>query len=222
MVKAGTVINDKIFNAHNTVVAIYYLNPISQEFLILQDQMISVSKGVSYNHPTEDHLVNQLHLILDAAVSPNQADRLLKNALIQPHLRQTVVKKFDSRIIKTLQNIRESFSDNISVRDYAADVHLSESRLNKLFKQQIGIPITKYRLQFRLSIGIILLAAGYTVTAAAYETGFSSSAHFSTCFSEMVGFQPSTHFLKLSEMNVFISDDVLNILLPSNARKLND
>jgi AraC-like DNA-binding protein len=107
----------------------------------------------------------------------------------------------------------------MSVGDYAADVHLSESRLNKLFKHQIGIPITKYRLQIRLSVGIILLASGYTVTDAAYDAGFSSTAHFSTCFSDMIGAQPSTTFLKPPFMDTFISDDVLNYIQSITAFK---
>jgi len=220
MIKAGTVVNEQQFNISNAVIAIYYINPISQEYLILQNQMISASQGVSYKHPNEIHLAQILRHIMLATTSPNRAYQLFKGALIQPHLRQAVVKKFDPRIISTLQNIRKTFNDNIPMSDYAADVHLSESRLNKLFKKQIGIPITKYRLQFRLSIGITLLAAGYTVTVAAYEAGFSSSAHFSTCFSDMVGVQPSTDFLKLPNLNVFISDDVLKAVLPSETCNL--
>ena len=220
MIKAGTVVKEQIFNTHDTVIAIYYLNPISQEYLILQNQMTSVSKGVSYNHPTEGDLAQLLRHIMMATVSPNQAHRLFKDALIEPHLRQTIVKKFDPRIIKILQHIRENFSDNIPMSDYAVAVHLSESRLNKLFKEQMGIPITKYRLQFRVSIGIILLAAGYPVTVAAYEAGFSSSAHFSTCFSDMVGVQPSTDILKLSDMNLFISKDVIKAFIPADTCKL--
>jgi len=215
LIKAGSIVNETHINTSNAIIAIYYFNPISQDFLILQNQMINTQKGIYYKHPTENHLIQQLRNIFNESFSPNEAYRICQKAIIQPHLRQTTVKAFDPRIIETLQNIRENFISNISVSDYAAGVNLSESRLNKLFKQQIGIPITKYRLQLRLSVGIIRLAAGQTVTDAAYGAGFSSSAHFSTCFSDMIGVQPSTSFLKMPYMNAFISDDVLKAVLPT-------
>ena len=215
LIKAGSVVNEAHINTSNAVIAIYYFNPISQDFLILQNQMNNASKGIYYKHPTEDHLVQQLRHIFKESFSANQTYQLCQEAIVQPHLHQTIIKTFDPRIIETLQNIRKNFSDSISVSDYAADVHLSESRLNKLFKDQIGVPITKYRLQLRLSVGIIRLAAGQTVTEAAYGAGFSSSAHFSTCFSDMIGIQPSTTFLRLPYMNAIISDDVLKAVLPA-------
>jgi len=214
MIKSGTDVNEAYINTSNAVIAIYYLNPISQDFLILQNQMVNARKGVCYNHPKENNLVQQLLHIFEKPLSSYQAYLLCQEAIIQSHLRQMIVKEFDPRIIETLQNIRETFRDDLSVSDYATNVHLSESRLNKLFKEEIGIPITKYRLQLRLSVGIILLAAGYTVTDAAYGAGFSSSAHFSTCFSNMIGIQPSTPFLKPPYMNAFISDDVLEAISP--------
>jgi len=214
MIKAGSVVNESQINTRNAVIAIYYFNPISQDFLILQNQMINAWQGIFYKHPTEDNLVQQLRHILTESFSPNQTYQLCQAVIIQPHLRQTIIKAFDPRVIETLQNIRESFRDSKAVSDYASGVHLSESRLNKLFKDQIGIPITKYRLQLRLSVGIIRLAAGQTVTDAAYEAGFSSSAHFSTCFSEMIGVQPSSPFLKPPYVNAFISDDALKAAAP--------
>jgi AraC-like DNA-binding protein len=212
LLKAGTSIDVSKVDTSNAVVAIYFLNPISQDFFILQNQMIPASKGVYYNHTSEDNLIQQFRHIMSESIQPNQACQLCQQAVVEPRLRQIIVKEFDPRIIETLQNIRESFSTTLSVGKYAADVHLSESRLNKLFKDQIGIPITKYRLQIRLSIGIILLAEGYSVTSAAYEAGFSSAAHFSTCFSDMIGIQPSTTFLKSPFMDTFISDDVLEYI----------
>ncbi|MFT6264511.1 MAG: AraC-like DNA-binding protein [Oleiphilaceae bacterium] len=220
LIKAGSVVNEAHIDTSNAVIAIYYFNPISQDFLILESQMVNAWVGISYQHPTEDRLVQQLRHIFNKPLSLNQAYRICQETIVQTHLRQKIIKQFDARIIETLQNIRESLRDNLSISDYASDVHLSESRLNKLFKDQIGIPITKYRLQLRLSVGIILLAAGKTVTEAAYCAGFSSSAHFSTCFSDMIGIKPSTTFLRPPYMNAFISETVLKAIMPSEAFQL--
>lgn len=209
MVKAGTEVNKARIDTSNAVIAIYYFNPISQHFFILENEMIHARKGVCYQHPNEAHLIYRLHLILNETLSSSQVDRVCQEALVPAHLRQSNLKEFDPRIVETIHNLRKTVREPISVREYAADVYLSESRFNKLFKEQIGIPLTKYRLQLRLSVGIILMAAGYSVTEAAFESGFSSTAHFSRCFSEMIGIQPSITFLKPPFMNAFIAEDVL-------------
>lgn len=214
MIKAGSVVKQTDINTQNAVIAIYYFNPISQDFFILENEMRQARRHVCFEHPEEARLVKQLQDIQAGSKSANETKRLVQEVLVPSYLRENVPKIFDPRIIDTLQSIRETISQNISISEYAEDVYLSESRLNKLFKDQIGIPITKYRLQLRLSIGVILLAAGFSVTGAAYAAGFSSSAHFSRCFSEMIGVQPSTPFLKPSFVQAFISDEVLKAIKP--------
>jgi AraC-like DNA-binding protein len=218
LIKSGTFVNSELIDTSNAVIAIYYLNPISQHYLILQGLMATASNGINHTHPKEAYLVQQVRYISSESISTNQAYKLFHGTIIEPHLQHKIVKAFDPRIIETIQSIRETLSESLSIGDYAAEVYLSESRLKKLFKNQIGIPITKYRLQYRLSIGVILLALGYTVTDAAHGSGFSSSAHFSTCFSDMIGIQPSTPFLKPPYINAFISDEVLNAISSHTAR----
>ena len=213
MIKAGTIVNEEHINTRDAVIAIYYFNPISQEFYILQQQMLTATKDVCYRHPTERELIHELQHILKQPLLADDAYLLIQELIVPSHLRSNIIKDFDPRIIETVQKIRESYRDNLSVSDYAQHVHLSESRINKLFKEQIGIPITKYRLQLRLSVGIILLGAGYSVTDAAYGAGFANTAHFSRCFSAMIGVQPSITFLKPPFVNAFICNKVLNAVV---------
>tara|TARA_R110002167_G_scaffold94762_6_gene252719 strand:+ start:1674 stop:2459 length:786 start_codon:yes stop_codon:yes gene_type:complete len=216
LIKAGSVVSEVYVNTRDAVIAIYYFNPISQEFYILQNQMLHARNGVYYQHPTEDALIERLSSVMTKSLSTSEAYSLVQGVIVPPHLRHTIVKEFDPRIIETIQKIRESFRDSLSVSDYAKNVYLSESRLNKLFKDQIGIPITKYRLQFRLSVGVILLAAGYSVTDAAYSAGFSNTAHFSRCFSDMIGVQPSITFLKPPFVSAFICEEAAKSMVPAS------
>ena len=213
MIKAGAIVNEEQINTRDAVIAIYYFNPISQEFYILQQHMHKATKDVCYGHPTEAELIRQLQNILEQTLLADEVYLMIQELIVPSLLRSMIIKDFDPRIIETVQKIRESFRDNLSVSDYARHVHLSESRINKLFKEQIGIPITKYRLQLRLSVGIILLGAGYSVTDAAYGAGFANSAHFSRCFSDMIGVQPSITFLKPPFVNAFICDKVLKAVV---------
>jgi AraC-like DNA-binding protein len=211
LVKSGTVIDDFNIDTSGAVLAIYYLSPISQKFFVLQDQMSLACDGFSYDHKQEEVLINKLRFILHQELTPEKVLELMQD-VINPNSVITTPKKFDDRVIQTLHNIRKTLLANISIGDYAARVHLSESRLKKLFKEQIGIPITKYRIQYRLIVATAYLAAGYCITDAAFKAGFSSSAHFSTCYSDMVGIQPSTSFLKPPCMNAYISDGVLGFI----------
>jgi AraC-like DNA-binding protein len=215
LIKAGTVIDDFNINTSGTILAIYYLSPISQTFFLLQDKMPLASDGLSYDHPLEDALIHNLRFIQHQDLSASQVHGLMQDVIIEPQLRKITVKEFDPRVIETLHNIRKTLLENISISNYAASVHVSESRLKKLFKEQIGIPITKYRIQYRLIVATAYLAAGHSITDAAFRAGFSSSAHFSTCYRDMIGIQPSALFLKPPYMNAYISDNVLEFISQS-------
>lgn len=212
LIRAGTLVNTPDIDTSRAILSIYYLNPISQDYAILENSMARARQGFSYDHPKQDQLAKQMRYLHDADLPPNLAYNLLRELFARSKVAGKVIRKFDGRIIAIVKKIRETIGDNISISDYAAQVNLSESRLVKLFKTQLGIPITKYRLQIRISYGVIHLAAGRSVTDAALFSGFSSSAHFSKCFSDMIGIQPSTQFLKPPFIKAFISPDVLKSL----------
>jgi AraC-like DNA-binding protein len=60
-----------------------------------------------------------------------------------------------------------------------------------LFKEETGVPYRRYRLWTRMGAALKALRSGRSLTHAAHEAGFSSSAHFSTAFAEMFGLPPS-------------------------------
>lgn len=76
-------------------------------------------------------------------------------------------------------------------RDLAALAGISESRLQHLFKAQMGIPIRRYVLWMRLRNVIKKSMSGASLTEAAHDSGFSDSAHFTRTFKAMFGIPPS-------------------------------
>ena len=212
LVKAGINFEKSSINTNNAVMAIYYLAPITQDYPALESIMSYARNGVHYDHPEEDDLIQTLLKIRATSTPPEQAFTLLRKLIILPHLEYHIFKEFDERIIEVIQKIKLTVSENISLKKFADDVYLSESRLEKLFKDQTGIPITKYRLKYRVFIGIIHLALGQSITEAALAAGFASSSHFSKSFSAINGIPPSETFLKPPFLNVLIADEVLNTL----------
>lgn len=219
LTKAGATLDDNYLDAKKATMAIYYLAPLTQDYAALENVMTKAQEGLHFCHPKEDELIAQVRAIRDESLSPEQAYALLRDFIVDPQYRDVLFTEFDPRIVEVVRRIRESVRDNLSVNEFAESVSLSESRLEKLFKEQIGVPITKYRLRYRVFIGIIQLALGRTVTEAALAAGFASSAHFSKSFSSINGIPPSTTFLKPPFLDVLISNEVLESLKENGLSK---
>jgi|JI10StandDraft_1071094.scaffolds.fasta_scaffold00939_15 AraC-like DNA-binding protein len=100
----------------------------------------------------------------------------------------------DFRLTQVLSLIEEKPDRKISVPVLADAAGLSESRLQHLFKEQIGISMKRYMLWKRMIDGINFAMRGSDLTTAAYEAGFSDAAHMSRTFKEMFGINLSKIF----------------------------
>lgn len=210
LIRAGTLINVKsLTESDDTVTAILYLSATNQTYSILKEQMQFDYNGIYYGHKDEEKLIETLRKIHQEDTAANAAYDILNEVLTPPEYRGKNITAFDPRVLKVIEKINLTARDNTPIKDLAEEVHLSESRLVKLFKQQIGIPITKYRLRYRVSVGTLYLATGHSVTESALAAGFASTAHFSKCYSAMMGIQPSTAFMRSGLLNIKIADEIL-------------
>jgi len=100
------------------------------------------------------------------------------------------VRAPDRRVQEVLAILAEAPTDR-SPADLAAEVGLSESRLQHLFNDEVGVPMRRYLLWRRLLQSIQRLSDSETLTNAAHEAGFADSAHFSRTFRQMFGITPS-------------------------------
>lgn len=98
---------------------------------------------------------------------------------------------FDSRIGRVLEWIAANPGAQPSGASLASMVHLSESRFTHLFRQQTGLPLSRYLLWLRLFDGVTAVARGDNMTSAAHRAGFADLAHMSRTFRNMFGVVPS-------------------------------
>ena len=84
---------------------------------------------------------------------------------------------------------------------------LSVSRLQHLFKQELGLSLSQYLLWLRVSRAVHLLERGMSLTEAAISAGFADSAHFSRTFRRMFGLRPSSVLKDSSSVQVIILPD---------------
>lgn len=110
----------------------------------------------------------------------------------------------DARVLATLDQLKSSAAQNLSLASLARHVDLSPSRLIGLFKQQVGIPIRRYRLWYRLFLCTQRMTTGTSLTQAALEAGFADSAHFSRTYRAILGFCPSALLSPRARLQVFV------------------
>lgn len=213
LLQTGVYLDTTQVNVGKAVVAVYYLQPFSQNYPALASVMQQAFDGVYFGHPLEEPLIERLLSLRDGKpMSPKETYLALQGLLVPPDLDGITFREFDHRVLSVVEMIRSTIGENHTLSDLAASVHLSDSRLEKLFKDQIGLPVTQYRLRYRVFISAILLAFGYSVTEAALIAGFSSAAHFSRYFSAINGVPPSAAFMKPPFLETFVDEDVQTLV----------
>ncbi|WP_242583967.1 AraC family transcriptional regulator [Amycolatopsis sp. 195334CR] len=97
----------------------------------------------------------------------------------------------DSRVHAALELLRTDPGGRLTAAEVAAAVHLSPSRFQHLFSAETGTSFRRYRLWARMQHVGAAVSRGTTLTQAATDAGFASSAHFSDSFRDMFGLSAS-------------------------------
>lgn len=97
----------------------------------------------------------------------------------------------DERIARVVRLVDERPQAFTHLRDAARLAGWSSSHFGEVFRQSVGVPFRRYRLWRRMAVVLRVVSAGGTLTAAAFEAGFASSAHLSAAFRAMFGLTPS-------------------------------
>jgi AraC-like DNA-binding protein len=100
-------------------------------------------------------------------------------------------RPIDPRIRRVLDALETQPDDARPLAAWAALEGLSASRFQALFTQELGLAFRRYRTWRRMAAVVRALAAGGTLTEAAFAAGFASSAHLSATFRGMFGLAPS-------------------------------
>jgi AraC family transcriptional regulator len=100
-------------------------------------------------------------------------------------------RRIDSRVTTVLDAIRASDDLRMSL-DRAGDVAcLSPTRFAHLFRDQVGLPFSRYMLWRKLTRAMVAVASERTIAAAAHAADFADAAHLTRTFYQMVGMAPS-------------------------------
>lgn len=134
----------------------------------------------------EKALVPLLARLADGVLDWRTARATLSAMLARPR------RPADPRIRDALDRILARPGHRPSLEEVARGAGLSASRFRHLFIEATGVPFRRYRLWAAMGAAIRAASRGETLTGAALDAGFSSSAHFSATFREMFGMAPAT------------------------------
>ncbi len=100
-------------------------------------------------------------------------------------------RRFDTRVTKVLDAIRELDELRMSLEQAADIACLSPTRFAHVFKDQVGLPFSRYMLWRKLTRAMVAIASERTIGAAAHAADFADAAHLTRTFYQMVGMAPS-------------------------------
>jgi AraC-like DNA-binding protein len=122
-------------------------------------------------------------------------------ASIPPRL--TPAERTAERIARYL---RDNQGRQLSVRDVAAEVNLSERHANRLFHEQMGVSIVEYLTQRRIESAVrLLLERRLSIKEVAHAVGYSDVHYFTTLFRRRTGMPPAA-FRARSGTHEFAND----------------
>jgi len=100
-------------------------------------------------------------------------------------------RRLDSRVTTVLDVIRASDDLRMSLDQAADKACLSATRFAHLFREQVGLPFSRYILWRKLTRAMVAVASEGTIAAAAHAADFADAAHLTRTFYQMVGMAPS-------------------------------
>ena len=215
LIPPGLWLDRNLIENRQAVLGIYFLAPLSQDHAAIASQMQEVGQGIFCHHANEPAVIQAMMRVRNQAVTTTgDARSMIRDSLIPKPLREMVFREYDPRALTIAKRIRADFHDAPSLAMLADEVNLSESRLEKLFKEQAGLPVTQYRVRYRVFISTIIMALGYSVTEAALLAGFSNSAHLSRCYRQVNGVTPSSTFLRPPYIDSVLDPSATSLVEP--------
>ena len=133
-----------------------------------------------------------VQLYADWARTAGSYDRFEKTVLSRLGITGAMAEVTDERIRTAMKFIRAKSTEKVTCQNVADAVHLSQSRFSHLFREQVGMTFAAYLIYQRILYVYTRMLRGTSITEAALEAGFSSSAHFADVNRRVFGISAST------------------------------
>jgi AraC family transcriptional regulator len=174
-----------------SIIAALYWEPESESFQRAAAQFdATTARGFKCQYAN----LGELEMLYKDGMSLAEADAVLAKIFGLNTLGSAASAFRDARIIEALNFLRDQPEAYDSLDALAERVHLSPSRFQHLFKEQVGVPVRRYVLWQKMRRALDLAIAGDSLTTAALSAGFSDSAHLSRTVRAIMGIAPEFLF----------------------------
>jgi AraC-like DNA-binding protein len=177
------------YDANGSTGAMMFVDPESLEGVWLQatiGERIAIVPEARLVAATEE-----IRTFVERPLESMELGALIRHCVASLCAGAPPARRLDERVTGVLQWIRQSDDLRISLEEAAERVFLSPSRLQHLFKQQVGLPFRRYALWRKLTRAVVAIGRERSLTAAAQAGDFADAAHLTRTFQQMFGLPPS-------------------------------
>ncbi|NIF05190.1 AraC family transcriptional regulator [Chryseobacterium sp. Tr-659] len=102
----------------------------------------------------------------------------------------------DKRLVSVIEYLHNHYHNDIAMEDLSEAALLSSRTLERIFKKETGLTLTKYQQMLRIIKSLEFLSSGQlTISETAYKVGYKSIQAYTRSFQSMMQFRP-TDFIK--------------------------
>jgi AraC family transcriptional regulator len=177
------------FDCNGALGAMLFVDPESAEGAWLRNSLtrdVTVIAG-----PRLASSAAELRKFIDQPFESMELDELIRHCVHALSPGAPPARRLDPRVTTVLRAIQDRDDLRISLESAAEKAFLSPSRFAHLFKQQVGLPFSRYVLWRKLTRAMVGIASERTISAAAHAADFADAAHLTRTFYQMVGMAPS-------------------------------
>jgi len=166
--------------------AFLYVDAASRDLERIATRVQEPTERAGFDLTCEARLIELLDDLHARRITLTHAREALETEVLA-----TLGRELPNALTKAIEYLNTHAGERPSLGALASMAGLSESRFRHLFVAATGTTLRRYRSWAAMGVALRSMAKGTSLTAAAYEGGFSSSAHFSAAFREMFGMEPS-------------------------------
>ncbi len=120
-----------------------------------------------------------------------------------PFIKKNDEKTLSPYIFDVLDYIENNYKKKITLQELSEQIHITAPYLSKIFKEQVGMSVSEYIVNRRLTAAKFLMKtqSDYSINYIALEVGFYDTAHFSKAFKLKYGVTAQQYKANIEKKN---------------------